>query len=247
MSMASGTATRIAMWSGPRNISTAMMRSFENRPDTHVIDEPFYGAYLATTGIDHPMCKEVMASVETDPVAIGKSMVSNGPDNGIFYQKHMTHHMLEQFPRDWISHVKNVFLVRDPRRVIASYAAKRTDISLEDLGFQKQIEIFDYVADKLGKAPPVIDSDDILRNPHALLMALCEACAIPFREEMLKWPAGPRASDGVWAAHWYGAVERSTAFEPPRGDPPDLEGELARLADEARPAYEKLHKLRLTA
>ncbi len=236
---------RIATWSGPRNISTAMMRSFENRPDTDVVDEPFYGAFLAASRINHPMREEILAGMETDPEAIGESLLSAQLPGRIHYQKHMTHHMLAGFPRDWISHVTNVFLIRDPCRVVASYAAKRETVTFDDLGFGQQLEIFDTVAEHLGAAPPIVDADDVLRNPQAVLTLFCEACSISFCDEMLKWPAGPRASDGVWAAHWYGAVERSTDFAPPVDSVPELDGELSRLADDARPAYEKLYALRM--
>ncbi len=245
MSKSNSPVVRIAMWSGPRNISTAMMRSFENRPDTHVIDEPFYGAFLAAGKVRHPMHEEILAQTETDPDAVRDSLLTDGSREGVFYQKHMTHHMLDHFPRDWVLHVTNAFLIRDPQRVVASYAAKRADVAFEDLGFGQQNEIFDAVADHLGEAPPVLDADDVLRAPRAALMQLCTACAIPFHEEMLNWPAGPRDSDGVWAAHWYGAVERSTGFGPPPETMPQLDGELARLAEEARPFYDRLHALRL--
>ena len=245
MSKSESSVIRIAMWSGPRNISTAMMRSFENRPDTHVVDEPFYGAYLAAAGVRHPMHEEILANTETDPDTVSANLLNDGPQSGVYYQKHMTHHMLDQFPRDWIAQVTNTFLIRDPDRVVASYAAKRAEATFEDLGFRQQIEIFNTVADRLGKAPPVLDTDDVLRDPRTALTQLCAACGVTFREEMLKWPAGPRDSDGVWASHWYGAVERSTGFGPPPEGTPELSGELARLADEARPFYEKLHALRL--
>ena len=245
MSTNDSPVVRIAMWSGPRNISTAMMRSFENRPDTDVVDEPFYGAFLAAGEVRHPMHDEILARTVTDPKAVRDSLLTSGPREGVHYQKHMTHHMLDDFPRDWILHVTNAFLIRDPRRVVASYAAKRADVAFEDLGFRQQNEIFDAIADHLGEAPPVLDADDVLAAPSAALAQLCTACAIPFREEMLKWPSGPRDSDGVWAAHWYGAVEQSTRFGPPPEAMPQLDGELARLAEEARPFYERLHAIRL--
>jgi hypothetical protein len=248
-----GNVIRIAMWSGPRNISTAMMRAFENRPDTVVIDEPFYAAELAATGRDHPMRAEVIAAGPTDPAAVVARLLGPLEDAGkpgatVLYQKHMTHHMLAIFPRDWIDRVTSAFLIREPERVLASYTRTWEDVSLEAIGVPQQVEIFERVADRLGRAPPVIDTADVLADPRGTLAALCGACAIPFSEAMLAWPAGRRTSDGVWAAAWYAAVERSTGFGPPDRRPlPALDGPLARIAEAARPAYERLRGHRLVA
>ena len=234
---------RIAMWSGPRNISTAMMRSFENRPDTGVIDEPFYAAYLAGTGDDHPMRDEVLASQPTDWRAVADGLVGEAPQGrAVFYQKHMTHHMLPGFGLDWTSACRNAFLIRDPARVLASYAKKRERPTLGDIGVERQGELFEREADRLGHAPPVIDSADVLVDPRATLGRLCEAVGIPFSDAMLAWPTGKRDSDGVWAPAWYDAVERSTGFEPPpsAAEAPDLDDDLRPIADLARPYYERL-------
>jgi hypothetical protein len=244
---------RIAMWSGPRNISTAMMRAFENRPDTIVWDEPFYAAELAATGRSHPMREEIIAAGPTDPAAIVRRLVGplddkEKPCATIFYQKHMTHHMLPAFPRDWVRHaeVVNAFLIREPERVLASYRQKWSEISLEEIGVPQQLAIFEEVADRLGRAPPVIDGRDVLTDPRGTLDALCRACGIPFSERMLAWPAGRRSSDGVWAPAWYNVVEASTGFAPPEDRPlPELDGELARIAERARPVYERLHRYRI--
>jgi hypothetical protein len=238
---------RIAMWSGPRNISTAMMRSFENREDTAVIDEPFYAAYLAATGLDHPMCKEVLASQPNDWRDVAKQLLGAAPDNkAVFYQKHMTHHMLPEFGRDWIARCRNAFLIRAPEDVLASYARKRGDVTLADIGFVQQRELFEREADRLGRAPPVIDAADVSRNPKAALAALCISLDIPFSQRMLAWPAGPRPSDGVWAPAWYDAVERSIGFAAPGRKPrATLHPIHQSIADAARPHYERLaaHKL----
>jgi len=234
---------RIAMWSGPRNISTAMMRSFENRPDTTVVDEPFYAAYLAETGFDHPMREAVLASQPTDWREVARSLTEEAPGGApVFYQKHMTHHMLPGFGLDWTSKCRNAFLIRDPRRVLASYAKKRERPTLADIGVERQGELFDREADRLGRAPPVVESADVLRDPKATLSRLCEALGIAFSDAMLAWPAGRRDSDGVWAAAWYDAVERSTGFEPPSdlAEPPALDDGLRRVADQAWPYYERL-------
>jgi hypothetical protein len=237
---------RIAMWSGPRNISTAMMRAFENRPDTEVIDEPFYAAFLARSGADHPLRAEVLAAHEADPEAVARAIAGEAPGGAaIFYQKHMTHHMLPGFPRGWMDRCRHAFLIRAPERVLASYAKRRAEVTLADIGFPQQGELFDEVASRLGAAPPVIDADDVLADPARALGALCQALEIPFDPAMLSWPAGPRASDGAWAPAWYDAVERSTGFGPPSPRPVLTEPRLAALADEARPIYERLAAYRI--
>jgi hypothetical protein len=241
---------RIAMWSGPRNISTAMMRSFGNRPDTAVVDEPFYAAYLVGTGIAHPMREESIASQPTDWRRVVDTLLGPAPDGkSIFYQKHMTHHMLPSFGRDWIAKCRNAFLIRAPEEVLASYVEKREDVALEDIGFVQQREIFEREADRLGRAPPVIDARDVLSDPRATLSALCAALDIPFTDKMLHWPPGRRATDGVWAPVWYDAVERSTGFAPPKPPVPfeSLRDDLKPLALAARPHYERLARFRLAA
>ena len=241
-------ALRIAMWSGPRNISTAMMRSFGSRADTAVLDEPFYAAYLRATGIQHPMRDEVLASQPNAWRNVVNQILGPVPDERpIWYQKHMTHHMLPEFGRDWIDQVINAFLIRTPESVLASYGQRRVEVSLRDLGFVEQLEIFEDVANRTGEAPPVVDTADILANPRRTLSLLCEALEIPFRREMLSWERGARPTDGVWAPHWYHAVEASTGFSKPRDEVrfEDLPENLKSLADMARPYYEKMKEHRL--
>lgn len=232
---------RIAMWSGPRNLSTAMMRSFGARSDCAVWDEPFYAAYLAATGLDHPMRAAVIAAGEAEPDAVAGACLGPAPGGKpVFYQKHMTHHMLPGFPRDWINGVANVFLIRDPDRVVASYQAKREKATLDDLGFIQQAALFEQVADRLGAPPPVIDAARVLDDPGRMLRALCDRIGLRFEDAMLSWPAGPRADDGVWAAHWYKSVWASTGFARPDRTVPDLTDAARRLADAARPSYQAL-------
>ena len=239
---------RIAMWSGPRNISTAMMRAFENRADCFVADEPFYAAYLAETGLDHPMREAVLASQPQDGAAVADALVTRTElGRTVFYQKHMTQHMTPAMPLDWMSDVRSAFLIRDPASVLASYAKKHDGASLEAIGLPRQAELFDREADRLGHAPPVVEGRDVLSDPGAMLEKLCAALGIAFDPAMLRWPAGPRDSDGVWAPAWYDAVERSTGFgAPPEPvDPATLPDALRRLADAAQPFYERLRAHRL--
>lgn len=237
---------RIAMWSGPRNISTAMMRSFGNRPDTHVVDEPFYAAYLAMTGIDHPMRAEVIAAGETDWRKVVEGLTGPLPDGRrVLYQKHMTHHMLPEIGTDWIDAMANAFLIRRPENVLASYVRKREAVTFEDIGFARQGELFDRVADRLGEAPPVVDAHDILWDPRGVLSLLCDRLGVAFSDAMLSWPRGFRTTDGVWGAHWYEAVAASTGFAPPGPEVADLPPHLLPIADRARPIYDSLARYRI--
>lgn len=240
---------RIAMWSGPRNISTAMMRAFENRKDTSVSDEPFYAAYLARTGLAHPMREEILNSQPHDPGAVVAAIMGMVPRaRAIWYQKHMTHHMMPDFDRRWMDRVTNAFLLRRPEAVLASYVEKRTEVSLEEIGLPQQVELFDRVADRKGEAPPVLEGGDVLASPLQALSALCARCGIAFDPAMLAWPAGSRDSDGVWAPAWYDQVVRSTGFGPPRREIAfeDLRDDLKPIADAARPLYERLVRHRIS-
>ncbi len=244
--MSGEAGVRIAMWSGPRNISTAMMRAFENRPDAVVWDEPFYAHYLRETGLAHPLAAEIIAAYECDWRAVAARLTGPVPDGrAVFYQKHMTHHMLDHIGLDWLDQVANCFLIRRPQRVLASYAAKRAEVSLDDLGFIQQHRLFDEVVRRTGRIPPVLDADDVLADPAGMLRQLCAAVGIGFDDRMLAWPPGRRDSDGWWAAHWYGAVERSTGFMPPPAELEPVPAGLAGIVEAARPCYEALYRHRL--
>jgi len=245
--MPNNEAVRIAMWSGPRNISTAMMRSWGNRADTFVCDEPFYAFYLRATGLAHPAAEEVIANGETDRRKVVDRLTGEVPNGKrIFYQKQMTHHLLPQIDRGWLAGVTNCFLIRDPAEVIVSYIKKNNDPTLEDIGFIQQAAIFDLVRAETGSIPPVVDAHDVLENPEGVLRLLCEAIGVEFSEAMLSWPPGLRETDGIWAKHWYGEVAKSTGFERPaqRAVEPVPE-RLRRVCEQAREGYERLHAHRL--
>src|SRR5271157_4953429 len=246
--MSAGPVVRIAMWSGPRNISTAMMRSFGARADCAVTDEPFYAAYLAATGLVHPMRGEVIASQPTDWRNVADALFGPPPEGkAIWYQKHMTHHMLPEFGREWSDQLVNAFLIRAPAAVLASYAHKRGDFTLEEIGLPAQAALFDRAADRLGRAPAVVESQDVLADPRGMLTSLCEACRVPFDAAMLTWAPGRRSSDGVWAPAWYETVERSTGFAPPRQEAglDNLPDALRPVAEAAQPIYERLARYKL--
>lgn len=237
---------KIAMWSGPRNLSTAMMYSFASRDDSFVVDEPFYAAYLKKTGIIHPMNKEVLEAGETNVESVIDFCTGETPNKKpIFYQKHMTKHMIPSFSRHWITELCNVFLIREPAKVIASYHAKSDDPELSDIGVKEQLEIFDKVCQHLGKPAIVIDSADILAEPKLMLEALCAAIGIEFKSSMLSWKTGPRIYDGVWAPHWYQSVWRSSGFAKPDNSIPVVPEHLEKLLDEANGYFNQIKQYAL--
>jgi hypothetical protein len=230
------------MWSGPRTVSTALMRSFENRADTVVVDEPLYGYYLARTGVEHPGRDEVIASMPGDWRAVLAELTHGPmpPGASVYYQKHMTHHLLPEIDRGAFAGLRHAFLIRDPRQLLASYARVRSRPVLADLGLEQQTEIF------RAFGGPVVDSADILRDPRAALEALCDALGVSFDPAMLAWSAGPRPTDGVWARYWYDGVWRSTGFGPYRPPASDqLPAALEPLAAACMPFYEELSARRL--
>ncbi|MEM7081750.1 MAG: HAD family hydrolase [Pseudomonadota bacterium] len=234
------------MWSGPRNISTAMMRAFENRPDTVVMDEPFYAAYLRDTGLDHPMREAILADQENHwekVVALCTSPLSDGVT--LSYQKHMSHHMLDHYELDWLPQLRHCFLLRDPARVLMSYEKKRERPTLNDIGLEQQVNLYKRICSQATVAPMVIDSADFLQQPRAYLEQLCAYIDVPFSTRMLSWPAGKRDSDGIWAAHWYNRVWLSTEFEAPRTAPITLAPHLRAVYEKAKPLYDFLYAKRV--
>ena len=238
-------SVRIAMWSGPRNISTAMMRAWEARTDCAVTDEPFYGAYLATTGLNHPMRLRIMRAhpINWQRVAFDCANDDRAP---IVFQKHMSQHMVPEAPLDWMGACRHAFLIRPPGEVAASFKDRWDGMSVEDLGFRRQAELFDHVCQLTGNAPPVLESRQVLNDPPGALRRLCASLRVPWDPAMLSWAPGRRATDGVWAEHWYKAVEGSTGFAPPAPARP-VPDELRAIADACLPYYEALAAYRISA
>lgn len=231
---------QLAMWSGPRNLSTAMMYAFASRSDFSAVDEPFYAAYLNLTGLQHPMRDQILQAQPQDPHQVVDSLLGPDPEGcPNVYHKHMTQHMIEAIPRDWMLKVTNVFLIRHPARVVASFAKKYPDPKIEDIGFHQQADLFRYLVKK-GQKPIVINSADIRSNPEQKLRDLCAALGLEFDEKMLKWTKGGQSCDGVWAPHWYGAVHNSTGFDAAEGPLPILSGRLLELVDQSLKSYEEL-------
>jgi Sulfotransferase domain len=236
---------RVAMWSGPRNISTAMMRAWENRPDCAVVDEPLYAAYLAATGADHPGREQVITAGETD-WRRAVAMLEGDPPGGarVFYAKHMAHHLLPGMDLGWVSGFRNIFLIRDPREVVASYVRSRQAVEPADIGLLQQAALHDLL-DRAGVRPPVVDAADFLRAPEPYLRWMCRWLGIEFTDRMLSWPPGPRPSDGVWARHWYGSVLESTGFAAWRPRAIELSAHEEEVADACRDAYQSLARQRV--
>src|SRR5579871_1129370 len=229
---------RIAMWSGPRNISTAMLRSWGNRPDTVVCDEPLYAHYLLKTGVPHPGADEVIRCHEPDWRKVVAYLTGPVPEGkSVFYQKHITHHLLPEVEGDWLDRLTHAFLIREPRAVVTSFAKVAGTPRLEDTGFPQQLALFRRVRERTGRVPPVVDARDVQSDPSRQLRLLCEALDVEYTDAMLSWPPGPRATDGVWAKHWYDAVLKSTSFQPYRPANEPVPPNLTGLLDEAEAIY----------
>lgn len=239
-------AVRLAMWSGPRNISTAMMRAWENRGDCVVVDEPLYAHYLAHTGLDHPGREQVIAAGESDWRKVAAYLTGPLPSGAtLMYQKHMTHHLLPHIGREWLKGLAHVFLIRDPRKVLVSYIKSRPNVTAADIGVLQQWEIYEHVQRFNDAAPPVIDAGEFLKAPEAQLRTLCALLGVEFTPRMLHWRPGPRASDGVWAPYWYEQLYRSTGFASPSEGEPVVPAEFRDLIEQVMPSFEALYARRL--
>ena len=223
-----------------------MMRSWENRPDTFVVDEPFYAHFLLMTKRPHPLAGQVVAHYETNWRKVVAWLAGDAPEGkAIFFQKRMTHHILPHMDRAWINDAANWFLIRHPREMLTSYLNKMPCATMADLGFPQQAEIFHQVQQHTGEVPPVVDSRDVLENPRRMLGLLCDALDVEFTDAMLSWPEGRRASDGIWGSHWYGQVERTTSFGPYRPKPDEVPPALEPLYQQCLEMYDELHDHRL--
>ncbi len=237
---------RIAMWSGPRNISTAMLRAWGNRPDTWVVDEPLYAHYLTQVRVAHPGVDEVIASQENDWRKVVEALTGPVPmGRAIYYQKHMSHHWLPHLQGDWLLRLSNAILIRHPAEVLPSLTAKMGPPQLTDTGFPQQLALLRFIRERTGTTPPVLDSEDILHDPRGMLTHFCEVVGVPFLDAMLNWPPGRRETDGVWAKYWYDAVEKSTGFEPYRPRDRTVPAALEPLLAECLPYYEELRSHRV--
>lgn len=228
------------MWSGPRNISTALMRSWASRPDTRVIDEPFYAHYLQETGHDHPGADEIIAAYETDWRRVIDQLVATDSGKAVYFQKHMTQHMLDHIDRCWLREISNCFLIRDPRRMLLSFAKVIPNPSLDQTGLPQQVELFNFVRRATGQIPPVIAARDVLQNPEATLRRLCAALDVAFDRAMLRWRPGKHESDGIWAKHWYASVERSTGFAPYQEDDTPVPENMRALLNDCQQLYAQM-------
>lgn len=234
------------MWSGPRNISTALMRSWGRRSDTFVTDEPFYPHYLRQTRVDHPGAEEVTASDRRSWQEVAEWLTGPIPNGSqIWYQKQMTHHMLDGMLGDWLEELDHAFLIRDPALVIASFSKVVESPTLGDIGFERQTEIYEEITSRTGRRPPVVDSDDLLKDPEGILRSLCRALEVEFEPAMLSWEPGRRDTDGVWAKHWYASVENSSGFQPWSPREVELGPAMREVERAARPLYERLAEHRL--
>jgi hypothetical protein len=238
---------RIACWSGPRNVSTALLRAFGNRADCAVVDEPLYAAYLTATGKKHPGRTDVIGSQSTDAAEVAAQLTGPIPGDRLhWYQKHMSHHLLDGFDGDWLDALAHVFLVRDPAEMLSSLLRVWPDAELEDTGLVQQVALFDRVADHTGKAPVVLDGRDVMDEPGDILQQLCRAIDLPWDPAMLNWPTGPRDTDGVWGQHWYASLWASTGFVGWRPRQIRIPEEKRYLLDATQPLYDRLVKHRLT-
>ncbi len=235
------TTLRINLWSGPRNVSTALMYSFAQRPDARVVDEPLYGHYLRVSGADHPGAREVMAAMETDGERVVREVLLGPADRPILFFKQMAHHLVE-LDRSFLTRCANVLLIRDPREMLPSLVHQIPTPTLRDTGLAMQTELFDQLA-TLGQEPPILEARRLLLDPGTVLAKLCERLSVPFYDSMLSWPAGARQEDGVWAPHWYHNVHRSTGFEPYRAKNEAFPERLLPLLEESRPHFERLEAL----
>lgn len=236
---------RINLWSGPRNVSTALMYSFAQRADTRVFDEPLYAHYLRVSGADHPGREEVLRSLDQDGERVVRDVILRDRDSGVVFFKQMAHHLVE-LDRSFLARCTNVLLTRDPRDMVPSLVAQLPEATLRDTGYAVLVELHDQLR-AIGQDPPVLDARELLLGPRAVLEELCRRLGLCFEEAMLRWQPGPRPEDGVWAPHWYANVHRSTGFEPYRSMRMPLSERAEALLAEALPYYQRLRPFAIEA
>lgn len=236
---------RVCLWSGPRNVSTALMYSFAQRPDTRVVDEPLYGYYLARSGADHPAAAEVIASMDTDGPRVVRDALLGPCERPVLFAKLMAHH-IQGLDTGFLAATRNVLLVRDPADVLRTLPRQIPEPDLDDTGLPDQIRILE-AAEALGQEVVVLDAREILLDPRTVLGELCSRLGLGFDEAMLSWPAGPRPEDGVWAPHWYHTLHRSTGFQPYSAKTEPVAERLRALVEACRPLYERLLRRALKA
>ncbi len=236
---------RINLWSGPRNVSTALMYSFAQRPDTRVVDEPLYAHYLRVSGADHPGAQEVLAAMETDGERVVETVILGPCDRPVVFFKQMAHHLVA-LDHGFLARTTNVLLVRDPEEMLPSLINQIPNPVLRDTGLAAQSALLAELL-SLGQDPPVLEARELLRDPEGVLGELCRRLGIPFFAEMLRWRAGARPEDGVWAPHWYHNVHRSTGFEAYRPKTAPFPAQLRPLLAECKPHYAALDARALRA
>ncbi|MEM9664354.1 MAG: HAD family hydrolase [Bacteroidota bacterium] len=245
--MHAGASTRVAVWSGPRNVSTALMRAWGSRADTVVVDEPFYAHYLQHTGRAHPGRASIMAAGEVRWRSVVAQLTGGVPEGrAIYYQKHMAHHLFPFMEGSWMEVLRHVLLIREPRAMLASLLRVLPGVTLPETGLPQQVRLLAYLQQR-GQTVPVVVARDVLRDPPGLLRALCQKLGVPFTPEMLTWAPGLRPTDGVWAAHWYSRVAESTGFEPYRPSTAVLPATAEPLLAACQPLYDQLYAQRLVS
>ncbi len=229
---------RLNLWSGPRNVSTALMYAFAQRADTRALDEPLYGHYLARSGAPHPGAAEVMAAMDCDGARVVRRVLLGPCDRSVLFCKHMAHHLLD-LDRGFLEQGVNVLLTRHPREVLPSLAKNLESPTLRDAGYAVQVELLEAELAR-GVAPIVLDARLTLEDPEGVLRALCARVGLAFDPAMLRWAPGPKPFDGVWAPHWYANAHRSTGFKPYRAPIKAVPGALAAVYEACLPYYERL-------
>ncbi len=236
---------RINMWSGPRNVSTALMYSFAQRRDTRVLDEPLYGHYLRVADAEHPGKQEVIDAMISDGERVVREVILGPCDRPVLFMKQMAHHLVA-IDRAFLAQTTNVLLIRDPEQMLPSLAQNLAQPILRDTGLAMQSALYQELLD-LGQQPLVLDAKQLLLDPPGVLSQLCSHLGIPFDEHMLHWSPGPRPEDGIWAKYWYQNVHQSTGFEPYRERNEPFPSHLLPLLEECKPHYALLAQVALQA